>query len=187
MKKTLWLSTILCAGLLLSGCDNNLTSYTITEQEVNQYLNKYNEFEKDVGIPGLLEAHIRLSDLSSQIAREESNTVTLTGHGNIKADSLLGGQDCDVQISLKAQPQYDAKQGAIYLKEMTITDYQVKPENMSSAVKAIAPYLNKSLKSYFNQMPVYTLGANGNKKELMAKKLAKSMEIKPGELIISLQ
>lgn len=186
MKKMLWLSTMFYASLLLSGC-NKLTSYTITEQEVNQYLNKYNEFEKNVEIPGLLEAHITLNNLTSQIAREEPNTVTLTGHGIIKTDSLLGVHDCNLQVSLKAQPQYEAKQGAIYLKEMAITDYRVKPENMSSAMKAIAPYLNKTLKNYFNQNPVYTLGASDNKKELMVKKQALSMEIKPGELIISLQ
>ncbi|MEG1690332.1 MAG: DUF1439 domain-containing protein, partial [Hafnia sp.] len=37
---------------------------------------------------------------------------------------------------------------------------------------------------YFNEKAVYTLDPNKSEKEALAKKLAKGIEIKPGEVII---
>lgn len=69
---------------------------------------------------------------------------------------------------------------------MELTDYQVKPEKMDSVMKMLAPYLNQSLKSYFDQQPAYVLDGEKSKAEAMAKKLAKGLEVKPGQLVIPL-
>ena len=53
-------------------------------------------------------------------------------------------------------------------------------------MKALAPYLNQSLKSYFDQQPAYVLDSEKSKAEGMAKKLAKGLEVKPGQLVIPL-
>ncbi|PPS58350.1 hypothetical protein CRX72_14885 [Pantoea sp. BRM17] len=52
MKKKFYGIAALFGMLLLSGC-NQLTQYTITEQEVNQALQKRNNFEKEIGVSGL--------------------------------------------------------------------------------------------------------------------------------------
>lgn len=56
MNKFLFAAALIVSGLLV-GC-NQLTQYTITEQEINQSLAKHNNFSKDIGLPGVADAHI---------------------------------------------------------------------------------------------------------------------------------
>ncbi len=119
-------------AVLLSGC-NQLTQYTISEQEVNQALQKRNNFAKDIGVPGVADAHIVLNNLASEIGREEPNKVTLTGDANLNVTSLFGPQKAVIKLKLKALPVFDnAQKGAIYLQEMEVVDAQVQPEKMAS-------------------------------------------------------
>lgn len=185
MRKSIRIAGVVALGLLLSAC-NKLTQYTISEQEVNQYLQKHNNFQKQLGIPGLVDADISVSQLNSQIGRTEPNKVTLTGNAKVKISSILGPQDTDMTLTLKAQPVYDRQRGAIFLKDMELADYTVQPEKMSSVMKAIAPYLGQSLQTFFNQQPVYTLDPDKDEKQALAKKLAKGLEVKPGMLVIPL-
>ncbi|NIF20518.1 MULTISPECIES: lipoprotein [Pantoea] len=185
MKKVVASLLALSFALLLSGC-NQLTQYTITEQDVNKALQKHNNWEKDIGVSGLVNAHIVLTDLTSQIGREEPDRVTVSGKATINLTSLFGPQQAVMQLKLKAQPVFDQQQSAIFLHDMTIVDAQVQPEKMSGALQALTPYLEKSLKDYFNKKPAYVLSADRGVKEALAKKLVKGLEVKPGELIIPL-
>ncbi len=183
MKKAFLGLTALILSLAISGC-NQLTQYTISEQEVNQALAKHNNYEKDIGVAGLMNAHILLTDLSSQIGREEPDKVTLSGNAKINVSSLFGPQQADMQLKMKAQPVFDAQQGAIFLRDLEIVDAQVQPEKMAAIMKSLTPYLNQSLKSYFNQKPAYVLSVDRSKGEALAKKFAKGLEVKPGQLVI---
>ena len=183
MKKKFCGIAALLGMLLLSGC-NQLTQYTITEQEVNQALQKRNNFEKEISVSGLINAHIVLSDLSSEIGREEPDRVTLSGKAKIDVTSLFGPQQAEMLLKMKAQPVYNAQEGAIYLHNLSIVDAQVVPEKMASIVKTLTPYLNQSLQHYFNERPAYLLSADRSKGEALAKKLAKGLEVKPGQLVI---
>jgi hypothetical protein len=183
MKKAFLGLTALFIAVILSGC-NQLTQYTISEQEINQALQKRNNYEKDIGVAGLVNAHIVLNDLSSQIGREEPGKITLSGNAKINVNSLFGPQQADMQLKMKAQPFFDQQQGAIYLRDLEIVDAQVQPEKMASIMKTLTPYLNQSLKSYFNQKPAYVLSEDRSKAESLAKKFAKGLEVKPGQLVI---
>ncbi|WP_147196854.1 lipoprotein [Pantoea sp. MBD-2R] len=178
----LGLSALLLA-VLLAGC-NQLTQYTISEQEVNQALQKHNNYEKQIGVAGLADAHIVLTDLKSQIGREEPNKVTLSGHAKVNITSLFGPQQADMQLTMKAQPVFDKDKGAVFLKDMQLTDVQVQPEKMQGVLNTLTPYLNQSLKDYFNQRPAYVLSTDRSKAESLAKRFAKGLEVKPGELVI---
>ncbi|RPD98153.1 lipoprotein [Candidatus Pantoea deserta] len=183
MKKAFPGLVALIFSLLITGC-NQLTQYTISEQEVNQALAKHNNYEKDIGVAGLVNAHILLTNLSSQIGREEPGKVTLSGDAKINVTSLFGPQQADMQLKMKAQPVYDAQQGAIFLRDLEIVDAQVQPEKMAGIIKSLTPYLNQSLKSYFNQKPAYVLSDDRSKAEALAKKFAKGLKVEPGQLII---
>lgn len=173
---------VLLAGLV-TGC-NQLTRYTISEQEINQALAKHNNFEKQIGVAGLADAHIVLSDLAVQIGREEPGKVTLNGVTTVNISSLFGPQQATMKLKMKAQPVFVAAEGAIYLRDLELTGVEVQPEKMQGILKALTPYLNESLKSYFNQKPAYVLSTDRSKAESMAKRFAKGLEVKPGELII---
>ncbi|HBH68108.1 MAG TPA: hypothetical protein DDY50_07315, partial [Erwinia persicina] len=58
------------------------------------------------------------------------------------------------------------------------------PEKMEGVLKTLTPYLNESLKNYFNQKPAYVLSTDRSKAESLAKRFAKGLEVKPGELVI---
>ncbi|WP_431222160.1 lipoprotein [Serratia sp. L9] len=183
MKKILMgMAALVFAGALV-GC-NQLTQYTVSEQEVNDYLQKHNDYQKQIGVPGLVDANIVLTQLQSQIGRTEPNKVTLSGNAKVNITSILGPQSADLQLTLKAQPVYDPQKGAIFLKDMELVDYKVQPEKMDTVMKALTPYLNQSLKSYFSQQPVYVLNPDNSKVEALARQLAKGLEVKPGQLVI---
>jgi hypothetical protein len=168
---------------LLAGC-NHLTQYTLSEQQVNTYLLKHNDFQKKVGVPGVLDAHITLTDLNSQIGRAEPGKITLSGNADIDIKSLFGKKKADMTLTLKATPVYNKEEGAIYLKDLEVVNYTVKPEKMQSVIDGLMPYLNQSLASYFDQKPAYVLNGEHSEKEAMAKRLAKGIVVKPGELVI---
>lgn len=182
MKKFFFAAALIVSGLLV-GC-NQLTQYTVSEQEINQALAKHNNFSKDIGLPGVAEAHIVLNNLASQIGREEPNKVTLTGDANLDMNSLFGSQKATMKLKLKALPVFNKEKGAIYLQEMEVVDATVTPEKMQSVLQTLMPYLNQSLRNYFNQQPAYILKDDSSQCEALAKKLAKGIEVKPGEIII---
>ena len=183
MKKKLLAVFAVIASLALAGC-NRLTEYRLSEQDVNNYLQKHSDFQKAIGVPGLLNANIVLTDLSSQIGRNEPDKVRVSGNAKLDVQTLWGSRQADVKLTLQAQPYYDMSQGAIYLKDMHLVDYQVQPHKLQSTFKVLSPYLDQSLKSYFDNKPAYVLDPNRNKTEALAKRLAKGLEVKPGELII---
>ncbi|ATA24227.1 hypothetical protein BIY26_16420 [Brenneria goodwinii] len=183
MKKLGFAATALLFIFTLSGC-NKLTQYTLNEQEINEYLQKHNDYQKQLGIPGVVDANIVLTDLSSQIGRAEPGKVTLSGNAKVDIASLLGNQTADLKLTLKAQPVFDKDQGAIYLKDMELVDYTVQPEKMQTVINTLSPYLNQSLKTYFAQKPAYILNADNSMAESLAKKMAKGIEIKPGQIVI---
>ena len=160
MNKFLFAAALIVSGLLV-GC-NQLTQYTITEQEINQSLAKHNNFSKDIGLPGVADAHIVLTNLTSQIGREEPNKVTLTGDANLDMNSLFGSQKATMKLKLKALPVFDKEKGAIFLKEMEVVDATVQPEKMQTVMQTLLPYLNQALRNYFNQQPAYVLREDGS-------------------------
>jgi hypothetical protein len=182
MKKIVIAAALIMSGLLV-GC-NQLTQYTVSEQEINQALEKHNNFAKDIGVPGLADAHIVLSNLASQIGREEPNKVTLSGDATLDMTSLFGNQKADIKLKLKALPVFNKEKGAIFLQEMEIVDAVVTPDKMKPVLQTLMPYLNQSLRNYFNQQPAYVLSEDKSKGEALAKKYAKGIEVKPGEIII---
>lgn len=183
MKHKRAAALVIGVSLLLTAC-NKLTHYQVSEQEINRYLQKHNNFHKTLGVPGLLNADIVLSDLSSKIGRNEKDKIDLAGSGRLDISSLLGSQQADLKLTIRARPWYDPAQGAIYLKDLQLVDYTVSPAQLDASFKALTPYLEQSLRNYFDANPAYRLDGDRNHTEALAKKLAKGLEVKPGEIII---
>ena len=135
-------------------------------------------------MPGLADAHIVLTNLSCQIGREEPNKVTLAGDADLDMSSLFGNQKANIKLKLKALPVFNKEKGAIFLQEMEVVDAKVSPDKMAPVLQTLMPYLNQSLRNYFNQQPAYVLSEDKSKGEALAKKYAKGIEVKPGEIII---
>ena len=162
----------------------SLTQYTVSEQEINQALENITISLKTLVCRGLADAHIILTNLTSQIGREEPNKVTLAGDASLDMTSLFGNQKANIKLKLKALPVFNKEKGAIFLQEMEVVDAQVSPDKMAPVLQTLMPYLNQSLRNYFNQQPAYVLSEDKSKGEALAKKYAKGIEVKPGEIII---
>ncbi|STR40037.1 lipoprotein yceB [Klebsiella michiganensis] len=93
MKKMFIAAALIVSGLL-SAC-NQLTQYSVSEQEINQALQKRNHFAKDIGLPGVADAHIELQNLTSAIGREEPNKVTLSGVANLRSEFTFREPESD--------------------------------------------------------------------------------------------
>ena len=99
-------------------------------------------------------------------------------------NSLFGSQKATIDLKLKALPVFNKEKGAIYLQEMEVVDATVQPQKMQSVVQTMLPYLNQSLRSYFTQQPAYVLREDASQGEALARKYAKGIEVKPGEIVI---
>lgn len=177
------LTALLLTSSLLAGC-NGLTQYTLTEQQINQALQQRIHFSKNIGLTGFADASVNLGVLQSQIGREEPGKITLTGEVKVLLTSLFGDQQATLYLSLKTQPVFDKQQGAIYLHELQLTQSQAVPEKLNGALSTLSPFLNQALRNYFNENPVYVLDGKRSKAEAMAKKYAKGIEVKAGEIVI---
>lgn len=182
MKKFVFTAALIMSGLLV-GC-NQLTQYTITEQEINQALAKRSQFTKDIGLPGIADVQVVMTELTSQIGREDPTKVQLSGNAALKVTSLFGNQNANVTLKLNAQPVFNKDKGAIFLQDMNIVDATVVPAKMQPVLKTMLPYLNQALRSYFNQNPAWVLSEDRSKGEALAKKHATGIEIKPGAIVI---
>ncbi|WP_127959308.1 lipoprotein [Serratia microhaemolytica] len=185
MRKILLSIVLLLIAALLAGY-YLLSQYGISEQAINAYLQRHNEYQRQIGVPGVVDTTVVLTNLRTEIGRSEPDKVTLSANAKININSLLGPQSSEMQLTLKAQPFYDREKGAIFLREMTLVDYQLQSEKMDVMMKALLPYLNQSLKAYFNQKPAYVLNREQSKLQALAHKMAKGLEVKPGKLVILL-
>ncbi|MGP1956185.1 MAG: lipoprotein [Arsenophonus sp. NC-PE1-MAG3] len=183
--KHFFIGTLLLLCGVIAGC-NQLTEFSISEDKINYYLAKHTHYNKKIGVTGLANTSIDLANLSTQIGRIEPNKITLTGVAKIKIKTLLGSTHAEVSLAITSLPYFDITSGAIYLKELIISDNKIIPEKITSTIAPIIPILNKSLKSYFEKNPVYLLQPEKNKAEALAKKIIKGFEVKPGKLVISL-
>lgn len=174
---------LLLAALLLAGCEQ-LTQYRLTEQHINQQLQQRVKFSKNIGLPGIADAHITLDNLKSQIGRAEPDKIILTGNARLDLTSLFGNQQVSLSLMLKTQPVFNKQQGAIYLRDLELMQLQASPEKMDTLLNILSPYLNQSLNSYFGQHPVYILNTGHSKKEALAKKYARGIDVRPGEIVI---
>ena len=71
---------------------------------------------------GLADAHIVLTDLSSQIGREEPNKVTLSGNAKVNISSLFGPQQANMTLKMKAQPVFNKEKARSILQDMELVD-----------------------------------------------------------------
>jgi hypothetical protein len=85
MKKIVIAAAFVVSGLLV-GCNQLRNIPSVSRKLIRRW--KSITIFKDIGVPGLADAHIVLSNLTSQIGREEPNKVTLSGDADLDMNSL---------------------------------------------------------------------------------------------------
>ena len=136
---------------------NKLTSILSEKGTINDKL----------GIPGLFSVDYALKDLVTQIGQTESNRVEMSG----LADTLirLSGKTYPAKLHLTfdAVPEYNAQEGALYLKNLRILRWAGEPNSVMDQLQDVMPLLSDGVAALLSRMPVYTLDESDMKQMLI--------------------
>jgi hypothetical protein len=171
--------------VFLAGCAELMqmaSQYALSESMVNRYLQGYLGKTTSINASGLANANLSFNNLNADIGREDPDKVTLSGNAKFGISSLLGSQTADLSLKMKARPVYDSAKGAVYLKDLELSDYKLDSSLGSVGASALLPYLNKALQFYFNEQPVYALNSN-NPLEAAVLKLGSNIQVEQGQIV----
>lgn len=181
--------TALLFVTLLAGCaelSNMINQYALSESTLNNYIQRHLGETKTIDASGLAKANISFDNLKADIGREDAEKVTLSGNAKFAISSILGGQSADLSLKMKARPVYDSAKGAVYLKELEVSDYKLDSTLGAVGSSALLPYVNQAIQYYFNEQPIYTLNASNSAIEALVLKVGTNIEVKQGQLVFPL-
>ena len=177
MKKIKLLFLTLTSILAISP-NISASPFSITESQINQYLQEKGAIADKFGLPGLFFLDYQVRNLSTKIGQTNDKRVEMSGtleglfqFGNKKLPGKLN-------LTFDTIPYYNPEEGAIYLKKMRILRWSGEPQQY---MQTIMPFLNENVAKLLEHIPVYTLDKN-NMRDVLIKKFAKEIRIEKGQL-----
>lgn len=172
----------LCVSFLLSSC----ASYSVTEQEVQDYLDDRSGFERTVGIKGLAHANIKFENVKVGIGRVANDRVNLDADSQALI-SIQGqsSQQLQIKVSFSAVPYYDKEEGAIFLNDLNVEDIDIQPNELNLPSKQLLSPIIEMVGQYLLTRPVYRL-SDEDFKQSMLKTARPELLIKNHELVIQI-
>ncbi|MDO6706996.1 DUF1439 domain-containing protein [Photobacterium sp. 1_MG-2023] len=169
--------------VLLSSC----ASYSITEQEVQNYLDKNARVEQKVGFGGFAQAHVLFNDIKVGIGRADTDRINLEAKS--KADISIKGQPQQkvaIHVNFSAIPYYDKSEGAVYLNNLKVESLDISPNTLGpfSSSQVLAPLI-EIVGQYLLKIPVYKLQEDDLKQSLL-KTARPELKIKNHALVIQI-
>ena len=177
MKKIKLLFLTLTSILAISP-NISASPFSITESQINQYLQEKGAIADKFGLPGLFFLDYQVRNLSTKIGQANDKRVEMSGtleglfqFGNKKLPGKLN-------LTFDTIPYYNPEEGAVYLKKMRILRWSGEPQQY---MQTIMPFLNENVAKLLEHIPVYTLDKN-NMRDVLIKKFAKEIRIEKGQL-----
>lgn len=175
----LFFSTYLPASLL-----------SISENEINQYvathLAEKVPLQDKVGVPGLFQLSYHLHSLTTKIGQTADQKVEIAGVIDSKLTARGKKYDVQLQLNFDTIPYYHSEEGAIYLKELRLLDWQSNHDKYRSELQLFLPLLADGIAHILNNTPVYTLDENKTK-EALVRKFGKAIVVEKGALRLETQ
>ena len=182
MKKIKLLFLMLTSILAVSP-NISASPFSITESQINQYLQEKGAIADKFGLPGLFFLDYEVRNLSTKIGQTNDKRVEMSGtleglfqFGNKKLPGKLN-------LTFDTIPYYNPEEGALYLKEMRILHWSGEPQQYIQKMQTIMPFLNENIARLLESIPVYTLDKN-NMRDALIKKFAKKILIEQGKLTL---
>ncbi|RKS84784.1 uncharacterized protein DUF1439 [Orbus hercynius] len=183
-KKILWICPLLVLMTLISGCQK-MTQYSLSQQVINSALQKQlSQYNQSIDASDLLKIDLAFNDMSVDIGQTEPNKIVANGNAMASVQTPLGKQNVAIKLRLKALPELNKQQEAIYLKQVEIADYQINSALGSLSSGTLLPYLNQALQLYFEHNPIYQLDKR-NTMEYLIFSSASKVNIEQGKLVFS--
>ncbi|QIM68740.1 DUF1439 domain-containing protein [Basfia succiniciproducens] len=155
--------------------------FSVSETEINQYLSKKGEIADKIGFPGLFAMDYKVQNLTAKVGQNNDGRVELSG----TIDGLLNLQKNDyvgkIDLTLDTIPYYDAEKGAVYLRDLRITNWTGSPQQYMEKLEPMMPFLSRSLAALMATMPIYTLDES-KPRDMLIKKFAKGIRVEKGQL-----
>lgn len=170
---------------LLNGCDA-ISQYRISEQQINRSLQSHNRFRKHLGVAGIAQGQISLDPLHADIGHLQPGKIVLTLQAKFDIASLFGNQHADVALTFSAQPNYQAKQRALFLNDIAIISAKTTPPSLQRIIGSLQPQWLLVLNEYLAAQPAYVLSSDHSHTEAIAQYLVKDIQVLPGEIVIHL-
>lgn len=158
-------------------------AFSVSEDEVNNYLAKKSEIADTLGLPGLFSFDYKLQNLHTKIGQNNSERIEISGllDGVLKIKKReMSGK---LNLTIDTIPYYDAEKGAVYLRDIRILQWSGEPQQYIAQLQTIMPFINESVAALMSAMPIYTLDES-KPKELLIKKFAKGIRVEEGHLYL---
>ena len=177
MKK---LSRTICLGLtvLLGGC---ASQYSITEQEMEQYLSKEIHFEVKQGNQ-LVGIDVRINDISVKLG-QKPDTMSVSASTKVSINNPIFPLNAKLTTTFEAKPWYDSATHSIYLRQLELVKVESTPKDIERAMSSATPQVMGYLRQFLENQPVYVLDTQDSNQALMAK-MAESLQVAPGKLVL---
>ena len=177
MKK---LSRTICLGLtvLLGGC---VSQYSITEQEMEQYLSKEIHFEVKQGNQ-LVGIDVRINDISVKLG-QKPDTMSVSTSTKVSINNPIFPLNAKLTTTFEAKPWYDSATHSIYLRQLELVKVESTPKDIERAISSATPQVMGYLRQFLENQPVYVLDTQDSNQALMAK-MAESLQVAPGKLVL---
>ncbi|UCX06319.1 DUF1439 domain-containing protein [Shewanella glacialimarina] len=164
--------------LVLTGC---ASQYSITENEIENYLNKEMHFEVKQGNQ-IIGINLVLNDMQVSLG-DKPNTMGLTATTLVRIRNPLMPISAKLKTTFEAQPWYNSETKSIYLRNLDLVNVSADPADLEQALTAITPQVMSFLRGFLESQPVYTLDMNDSNQALMAK-MTKELAVQKGKLVV---
>lgn len=166
--------------LLMQGC---ATQYSVTEGELERYLNDELSREYQTAEGEQISAQMTLADISVNI---DSDAVSIDTRSSFKVKTPLMPLRADLNLSFSAVPWYDRQDHGLYLKNVTLQKVEARPEQLEEVLVPLSREVMEFVRLYLENQPVYKLDDKGWKEELL-RDFAQEIQLKPGKLELVLK
>ncbi|KFZ36086.1 hypothetical protein HR45_18140 [Shewanella mangrovi] len=174
MKRLLLLPLI----LWLAGC---ASQYSISEQQVQQYLNDKVVKQVKLDSDGMkIQSGITRLDVK---LGEQPERISVTAFGELKIDTPLFPLYASMQAKFNAKPRYQASNHGLYLDDLQLEDVSLTPEKLQTLIGPVARQMANQAKSLLQQQPIYVLNSDKPKEATIAE-MTQSIKVEPGKLTL---
>ncbi|ABV85552.1 DUF1439 domain-containing protein [Shewanella pealeana] len=166
------------ALLLLTGC---VSQYSITEKELETYLNDEMHFEVKQGNK-IFGVELHVNDIKVTLG-EKPDTMAVSAVTIVNVRNPLMPINANLVTEFEAEPWYDATDNSVHLRNLQLVKVESKPQDIEKAIGSIAPELMRFLTQFLETQPVYVLDTKESNQALIAD-ITKRIEVKPGKLVL---
>lgn len=182
MKTILFIITF-CMALFSSTTALAAPGFTLTESQLNQGLRQQLGKEFPLGLGQWLSATMQVQDIAVELGRQEADKARVQGQALLNVTQGQQRYQWNINADFNARPRYDNEQGALFLDEFELLNYQVNKDSSSMPASFMLPIILQALTKYLSQYPVYTLDEQDPLQRQLKDQVV-SLDISPGKIAL---